>query len=107
MRNVFFGATMRHIIEEAIRNRCYLRFTYKGSERVVQPAAIGVSLAGNEVLRCFQTEGTHSNKGHDWDVCLLSKISGLSVTGEKFETPPPGYKRGDKGLVKIYAELQI
>ena len=96
---------MRHIIEEAIQNRCYLRFSYKGIARVVQPTAIGVSPAGNEVLRCFQTEGAHSTKGHEWDLCLLSKISGLSVTGKKFDAPPPGYNRGDKAFVKIYAEL--
>lgn len=96
---------MRIIIEEAIRNRRYLTFTYQGIARVVQPAAIGVSRAGNEVLRCFQTEGAHNTDGHDWDLCTLSKISGLSVTGEKFEAPPLGYKRGDKGMVKIYAEL--
>lgn len=96
---------MRHIIEEAIRNRRYLTFTYKGIARQVQPVAVGVSRAGNEILRCFQTKGAHNTDGHDWDLCTLSKISGLSVTGEKFETPPPDYKRGDKGMVKIYAEL--
>jgi hypothetical protein len=51
------------------RNRRYLTFTYKGIVRVVQPAAIGVSPAGNEVLRCFQTEGAHNTNGHDWDLC--------------------------------------
>lgn len=96
---------MRLIIEEAIRNRHYLTFTYKGIARVVQPTAIGVSRAGNEVLRCFQTEGAHNTDGHDWDLCTLSKISGLSATGESFEAPPPGYNRGDKGMVKIYVEL--
>lgn len=96
---------MRHIIEEAIRNRHYLTFTYEGIARQVQPAAVGVSRAGNDVLRCFQTKGGHNTAGHDWDLCILSKISGLSVTAERFEALPPGYKRGDKGMVKIYAEL--
>lgn len=96
---------MRHIIEEAIRNRRYLIFSYKGIARVVQPAAIGVSRAGNEVLSCFQTEGAHNTDGHDWNLCTLSEIKGLRVTAKTFAAPPPGYKRGDKGMVKIYAEL--
>jgi hypothetical protein len=104
-RQDYFGDTMRLIIEEAIRKRRYLIFTYKGIARVVQPAAIGVSREGNEVLRCFQTEGAHNTDGHDWVLCTLSKISGLGVPGEKFEAPPPGYNRGDKGMVKIYVEL--
>lgn len=96
---------MRHIIEDAIRHRRYLTFTYKGIPRVVQPTAIGVSSAGNEVLRCFQTEGAHNTDGHDWNLCTLTQITGLLVTAKTFEAPPPGYKRGDKGMVKIYAEL--
>ena len=96
---------MRHIIEEAIRNRRYLTFTYKGIVRVVQPAAIGVSRAGNEVLRCFQTDGAHNTDGHDWNLCTLTEMTDLRVTAKTFATPPPGYKRGDKGMVKIFAEL--
>ncbi len=96
---------MRTTIEEAIRNRHYLTFTYKGIVRVVQPAAIGVSRAGNDALRCYQTQGAHNTDGHDWNLCTLDEISGLSVSGEKFAEDPPGYKRGDKGMVKIYAEL--
>lgn len=96
---------MRNIIEEAIRNRRYLTFTYKGIARLVQPAAVGVSRAGNDVLRCYQTKGAHNIDGHDWNLCTLTEISGLSVTAEKFDATPPGYNRGDKGMVKIYAEL--
>lgn len=96
---------MRHIIEDAIRNRRYISFTYKGIARLVQPTAVGVSRAGNEVLRCFQTKGAHNTDGHDWNLCTLVELSGLRVTEEKFDAPPPGYSRGDKGMIKIYAEL--
>ena len=96
---------MRTIIEEAIRHRRYLTFTYKNLVRVVQPGAVGVSRAGNDVLRCYQTKGAHNTDGHDWNLCALTDISGLSVTGEKFDADPPGYKRGDKGMGTIYAEL--
>lgn len=96
---------MRNTIIDAIRNRQYLAFTYGGIARIAQPAAVGISRAGNDVLRCYQTQGGHKTGGHDWDLCTVSEISGLGVTGENFVGDPPGYKRGDKGMTTIYAEL--
>ena len=89
----------------AIRSRQEISFTYSGFERVAQPAAIGVSRAGNEVLRCYQTEGGHINPGHEWDLCTVQNITNLQVKDSIFGTNPPGYKPGDKGMTEIYAEL--
>jgi hypothetical protein len=96
---------MLQMIISAIRNREYLSFIYSGLPRVVQPAAVGVSRAGNEVLRCYQVEGGHVTPGHEWDLCEISKMSKLCCTGENFVGEPPLYKRGDKGMSTIYAEL--
>lgn len=79
--------------------------TYGGLQRIVQPVAVGISRAGNEVLRCYQIAGGHIASGHDWDLFDLSKISGLSTTGKHFQGNPPGYRRGDKGMTTIYAQL--
>lgn len=92
-------------IKQAIRLRQELFFMYEGFQRTVQPATFGLSLQGNPVLRCYQVAGGHVAQGHDWDLCLLSKISGLRTTGNAFAQNPPGYKRGDKGMMEIYAEL--
>ena len=35
----------------------------------------------------------------------ISQISNLPPTGQNFAGEPPGYKRGDKGMTTIYAEL--
>ena len=96
---------MLQTIIDAIRNRKYLAFTYSGFSRVVQPAAVGVSRDGNDVLRCYQTAGGHVKPGHEWDFCVFSKISGLRTTEEHFVSDPPGYKKGDKHMTTIYAEL--
>lgn len=96
---------MLDIIINAIRQKQVLAFTYDGLDRVVEPHAVGISRAGNEVLRCFQTHGGHVNPDHDWDLCELSKMAGLRVTGASFQLPRPGYKRGDRGMQRIYAEL--
>lgn len=96
---------MLQTIIDAIHNREYLAFTYSGIARVVQPAAVGVSTAGNVVLRCYQTAGGHVTAGHEWDLCEVSKIASLRATGEHFVGEQPLYKRGDKGMTTIYAEL--
>jgi hypothetical protein len=96
---------LKTIIINAIQSREYLSFSYSGLQRVVQPAAVGISTAGKDVLRCFQTEGGHIASGHDWDLFELSKISNLKATGTSFTNNPPGYRRGDKGMTRIYAQL--
>jgi len=96
---------MLDLIISAIRNKQVLAFTYDGIDRVVEPHTVGVSQAGNKVLRCYQTQGGHVNPNHDWDLCELSKIRGLRATGANFRSARPGYRRGDRGMSIIYAEL--
>lgn len=96
---------MKTILINAINGRECLYVTYSGLPRVVQPAAVGISRAGNEVLRCYQTAGGHLTQGHEWDLLVLSKITGLCATGERFQFAPPGYRRGDKDMTTIYAQL--
>lgn len=96
---------MLQIIIDAIRNRETLSFTYGGFVRVVEPHAVGVSTAGNNVLRCYQTQGGHVTPGHEWDLCNIAKIFGLRATGEHFVGERPGYRRGDKHMITIFEEL--
>ena len=96
---------MLNTIIEAINNREEISFTYSGLPRVAQPSAVGVSTKGNDILRCFQTQGGHITPGHEWDLCTVSKISNLKLTGVIFNSDPRGYKRGDKGMQRIHAQL--
>ncbi len=89
----------------AIEGRKEISFTYSNLPRVAQPAAIGVSSAGNVVLRCYQTEGGHITPGHEWDLCTISNIRNLEVTSDTFVIDPPHYKRGDRHMREIYAQL--
>jgi len=99
------GAAMLETIINSIKNRHYICFTYSGITRVVQPAAVGVTSNGKTMLRCYQTQGGHVTPGHSWDFCDLSKLHQLRTTGDTFIQNPPGYKKGDKGMKKIIAEL--
>lgn len=96
---------MLNTLISAIQQRKYVSFTYSGLARVAQPAAVGVSRAGNMVLRCFQTEGGHVTAGHEWDFCDLSKVVGLQVLEKTFSSNPDGYQKGDRHMQQIYAEL--
>lgn len=96
---------MKQAIIDAIDNLQELTFTYSGIDRVVEPHAIGISRTGKEVLRCFQTRGGHVTPGHEWDLCELSKISNLGISGVSFQAARPGYKRGDSHMISIFAQL--
>lgn len=96
---------MRDEIIAAIQGHRVIAFTYSGIGREALPCAVGVSHAGNEVLRCYQVRGGHVEPGHDWDLCELSKICNLIVTDRTFDNDPPGYRRGDRGMTRIFAEL--
>lgn len=92
-------------IIESIKSRKVLSLTYDGIARTVQPHTYGVNHLGNELLRAYQVSGGHKKAGHVWDLFKVSKIVGLSETGETFQGEAPGYSRSDKAMTTIYAEL--
>lgn len=91
---------MREILAQAINERRYIAFTYSGLQREAQPATVGISHAGNPVLRCYQTAGGHITPAHEWDFCELRKIVGLKVLDKTFSSNPPNHKKGDKACLK-------
>jgi len=98
---------MLNKIVSAVRDRHVLTFVYGGIERTVEPHAVGVSKLGNDVVRCYQTGGEQVPEGQEWMLCELSKIAKLHDTGTSFSGTRPGYRRGDKDMMRlyIYAEL--
>lgn len=97
---------MRNTISQAIRNRQVLTFTYDGYHRTVEPHCHGITTAGNEALRCYQTAGgSSSGKVPDWHMMKVDKIVGLTVTPSVFAGPRPGYNRGDRGMSTIFEQL--
>lgn len=97
---------MNNHIKNAVETRTILEFTYDEEPRVVEPHAHGVSTAGNEVLRCYQIKGgSVSGTVPGWHLMKISKMVNLNVTDSHFDSPRTGYKRGDKGMKTIYAEI--
>ena len=94
------------LLVDAINNRRVLYLFYGGHLRTVEPHAYGLSRAGNPVLRCYQTSGGSRSGGiPDWRLMALSDISDVRETGDMFSSARPGYRRGDKGMTHIYAQL--
>ncbi len=97
---------MNTLVKTSVETKTILEFNYDGQQRVVEPHAHGVSTAGNEVLRCYQIAGG-SNSGNvpGWHLMTVTKMVDLTVTDSHFNSPRPGYKKEDKSLSTIYAQL--
>ncbi len=97
---------MNQIIIKAIKNLHVLSLTYDGISRKVEPHAYGIGSKGVELLLCYQIRGAHGSIApHDWDWLTVPKISAMTDTGDTFSGARPQYKRDDKRLSTIYAQL--
>lgn len=92
-------------IVNAIRNQNLIEFYYDGGSRTVEPHCYGLTTAGNEGLRAFQVDGYSSSGKMGWKMFDMDKASSLTVLDDSFSSPRPGYKRGDRGMSKIFAQL--
>ena len=101
-------------IADAIKNRQVVVIYYDGDEpggrglRQIEPVCLGVSKAGNRVLRAWDSEGaSHTGyKGEQplpgWRLFRLDKILSNKPTGEVYNEPKPGYNfNGDKSMVSV------
>jgi predicted DNA-binding transcriptional regulator YafY len=101
-------------IVDAIKNRKVIVIYYDGDEpggrglREIEPVCLGVSKAGNKVLRAWDSEGaSHTGyKGEQplpgWRLFRLDKILSNKPTGEVYNQIRPGYNlNGDKSMVSV------
>jgi predicted DNA-binding transcriptional regulator YafY len=101
-------------IVDAIKGRKVVIIYYDGDEpggrgiRQIEPVCLGVSKAGNKVLRAWDTEGaSHTGyKGEQplpgWRLFRLDKILSNKPTGEVYNEPKPNYNfNGDKSMVSV------
>ena len=98
----------------AIKNRHRVIIYYDGDEpggrgiREIEPVCLGVSKAGNKVLRAWDNEGSSHTayKGEQplpgWRLFRLDKILSNKPTGEVYNEIRPGYNlNGDKSMVSV------
>ena len=101
-------------IVDAIKNRKVLIIYYDGDEpggrglREIEPVCLGVSKAGNKILRAWDSEGaSHTGyKGEQplpgWRLFRLDKILSNKPTGETFDQMRLGFNpNGDKSMNSV------
>jgi hypothetical protein len=100
--------TMRHVI----LTRHYLAYaTPEGSGRVVEPHAYGITPEGHPALVCWRLESGPDAKGSgpivpgEWELVRLDEMRDARILDGSFATPRQGYRRGDKRLRSIIAQL--
>lgn len=96
---------MNSEIIQAIKNQNLIRFNYDGGFRIVEPHCYGLTTKGNEGLRAFQTDGYSSSGKMGWKMFDLDKANSIEVLDKVFQEPRSGYKRQDKGMMKIFNEI--
>lgn len=96
---------MNKKIIEAIKNQNVIELQYEGEWRVVEPHCYGETTAGNEGLRAYQIDGYSSTGKFGWKMYDLGRANNITITEQTFDSPREGYKRGDKGMSRIHAEL--
>jgi predicted DNA-binding transcriptional regulator YafY len=88
---------------QAIRERRVVSFHYDGGQRLVEPFCHGISTAGHEVLRGYQTGG-YSSSGRlpAWRLFRLDEVSELTITSSIFDGTRPGYNSRDSAMTQVF-----
>lgn len=90
----------------ALRANKLLTLHYHGFARDVEVHAVGYSAEGVLMMRVWQVGGgSVSNERVGWKLMRLNDAVGASISEIDSLAPRPGYKRGDKALSSILAEL--
>lgn len=83
-----------------------LSLTYNGFARIVEVHAVGVSRAGNRLMRVWQVSGgSRSGINFGWKLMSVNEARGFALTEQSSQAPRNGYRRGDKAMARIDWQL--
>jgi predicted DNA-binding transcriptional regulator YafY len=100
-------------VQKSIKQKTVITINYDGDEygkgyRDVEPVCLGVSKAGNMVLRAWERQGSsHSNKVEGnpipgWRLFRLDKILTYLPQGDNFIEVRPNYNpNGDRSMTRV------
>lgn len=96
---------MNSIIVYAIGQTRSLELRYHGYSRIVEPYAYGRDKGGDEILRCYQTNGgSVTGERVGWKLLKMRDVFSLDLQKEMF-SPRSKYRKGDKAMEYFYAQL--
>lgn len=97
---------MNSAICNAISRRAVISFYYHGGLRTVEPHCHGVTGAGNEVLRAYQTGG-YSESGNPvgWKLYEVADMRNIQITEETFAQNRPRYNPNDRSMQVVHCHV--
>ena len=97
---------MSKLICQAIECKRVVTFWYGGGAREAEPFCHGVTTAGNEAVRAYQTAGySQSGRRIGWKLFLVGEMQRLSLTDKSFSGSRPGYDPYDADMSVIHCRL--
>lgn len=100
------GSFMHSILIQAITTQRVLKLLYGNYSRIVEPHAFGRNKTGNDILRCYQTDGgSVSGENVGWKLPKISEILTLNISEERFIVRHD-YKRNDKAMTHIFRQIE-
>ena len=94
-------------IEFAIEQNQLLSFYYKGDKtvnagyRYAEIYALGVSKAGNKVIRAYQTRGVTDTFKPDWKLFRFDKMRDVEFVGNFYVARKGFNKNGDNSMARV------
>ena len=87
----------------AIKSQRVIRISYDGGLRTVEPYCHGVSIAGFDLLRAYQTSGySASRQSIEWKLIYVNQIQSLALTEVLFSGRRRGYNPNDSAMARTY-----
>lgn len=94
------------IISNAIATGRCLTFSYHGYTRLVEPHTLGTGSAGQGLMRGYQVGGgSDSGEPVGWKLFRTDEMLGVELATQASKAPRPGYRRGDRAMSRIHAEV--
>ena len=108
-RGILCESVSTNEINDAINLHNWVVINYDGTDnmhtdkRMIQPVAYGVSTAGNEVVRAFESFGDTKTIVPKWKYFRVDRISSWKNTGKTFDAPQPLFNpNDDKTMAMVY-----
>ena len=122
LNEVILEVASRMEVEKSIVDHERVRIYYDGDEtlrpgeRYIEPYVLGLSKAGNPILRAYQYKGVTDTEQPGWKTFRLDRMADWDETNERpFDTPisdrvrniPKYNPNGDKSMISIYKQAKF